>query len=191
MADTIYVKNMVCPRCIDTVDDIFKKLKIKIASVELGEVVISETISATQRSKLKLYLESRGFELLQDYKSKLISQIKAIIIAQIHKREGGEKFKFSDLISNKLNHEYSSLSKLFSSVEGITIERFILKQKIERVKELLFYNQLTLSQIAFQMDYSSVAHLSSQFKKETGMTPTNFKALRKPGHQSLDFISPI
>ncbi len=177
---------MVCPRCIDTVKDIFSELQIETISIQLGKVISNKEISFQQKGILGKELSQRGFELLQDNNSKLISQIKALIIKQIH--YGGEKMSvnFSTIISDKLNHEYSSLSRLFSSVEGITIERFILKQKIEKVKELLFYNQMTLSEIAFQMDYSSVAHLSAQFKKETGMTPSAFKKMRGPGHQSLD-----
>lgn len=179
---------MVCPRCIDTVNDIFDELNIEIHSIKLGEVNIPEAITHAQKVKLDEMLSTKGFELLQDNKSKLINQIKAIILEQIHYKKDPLIINFSSLIADKLYHEYSSLSRLFSSVEGITIERYILKQKIERVKELLFYDELTLSEIAFQMDYSSVAHLSAQFKKETGMTPTAFKKMRQPGHNSLDII---
>ncbi|WP_456459128.1 helix-turn-helix domain-containing protein [Reichenbachiella sp.] len=177
---------MVCPRCIDTVKDIFDNLNIETSSIELGEVNTPNHISSDQKSRLEELLSARGFELLQDQKSKLIGQIKAIIIDQIHHNKEALNVNFSTLISDKLNQEYSSLSRLFSSVEGITIERFILKQKIERVKELIFYNELTLSEISHQMDYSSVAHLSAQFKKETGMTPTAFKQMRNSGRLFLD-----
>jgi len=177
---------MVCPRCIDTVREIFKELNIEASYIQLGEVSILDKINDYQRKQLKEKLASRGFELLQDQKSKLIDQIKSIIIEQIHYKEDALKVNFSTVISEKINHEYASLSRLFSEVEGITIERFILRQKIERVKELIFYNELTLSEIACKMDYSSVAHLSAQFKKETGMPPTEFKKLKKPGHQALD-----
>lgn len=186
MTGIISIKNMVCPRCIETVREIFNELNIKTSYIQLGEVSITENINDSQRKQLEEKLASRGFGLLQDQKSKLIGQIKAIIVEQIHYKEDALKINFSTVISEKTNHEYSSLSRLFSEVEGITIERFILKQKIERVKELIFYNELTLSEIAFQMDYSSVAHLSAQFKKETGMPPTEFKKLKKPGHQALD-----
>ena len=177
---------MVCPRCIDTVKEIFNNLKIKTSSIELGEVNTLQDISTNQKTQLEKLLTARGFELLQDQKSKLIGQIKAIIVDQIHHNQEALTVNFSTLIADKLNQEYSSLSRLFSSVEGITIERFILKQKIERVKELIIYNELTLSEISHQMDYSSVAHLSAQFKKETGMTPTAFKKMRNAGRQSLD-----
>ena len=184
--NTINIKNMVCPRCIDTVRNIFHDLGIPTSSIALGEVKITTELSQDKKTQLEEQLITHGFELLHDQKSKLIGQIKAIIIEQIHHNNKVLKVNFSTIITEKLNHDYSSLSRLFSSVEGITIERFILKQKVEKVKELLFYNELSLSEIAFQVDYSSVAHLSSQFKKETGMTPTEFKKMKKPGHHALD-----
>jgi AraC-like DNA-binding protein len=189
MKDNIlYIKNMVCPRCIDTVSGIFIELNIETSFIGLGKVTTLTEVSPEQKVKLDERLSIRGFELLQDQKSKLIGQIKAVVIDQIHHKSDALKVSFSTLIAEKLNHEYSSLSRLFSTVEGVTIERFILKQKIERVKELIFYDELNLSEIAFQMDYSSVAHLSSQFKKETGMTPTQFKKIRQPRHRSLDSL---
>lgn len=182
----IHIKNMVCPRCIDTVTDIFKELDVAVSSIELGEVEVVYALNETQKTLLEEKLTARGFELLQDQKSKTITQIKSIVIEQIHYSKEVLKVNFSTLLSDKLNQEYTSISKLFSAAEGITIERFILKQKIEKVKELIFYKELTLSEIAFQMGYSSVAHLSSQFKKETGMTPTEFKKLDAPNRKSLD-----
>ncbi|NQX99270.1 MAG: helix-turn-helix transcriptional regulator, partial [Flavobacteriales bacterium] len=184
MSNKIYIKNMVCPRCISTVGEIFNTQNIKVNAIQLGEVSTSVKINELQKSKLKSSLLKNGFELLEDNKSKLIGQIKSIIVDQIHHQSENLKVNFSTLLAENLHHEYTSLSKLFSSVEGVTIERFILKQKVEKVKELLFYNQLSLSEIAFQMNYSSVAHLSSQFKKETGMTPSKFKKIRKPSHKS-------
>ena len=179
---------MVCPRCIDTVKDIFNDLKIPFGSVQLGEVEVINTLSNDQKSQLTDKLSERGFELLQDQKSKLIERIKAIVIEQIHYSHESMKVNFSTVLSEKLNHEYSSLSRLFSSVEGITIERFVLKQKIEKVKEYIFYDEFTLSEIAFQMGYSSVAHLSAQFKKETGMTTSEFKKLKNPNRKPLDSL---
>jgi AraC-like DNA-binding protein len=187
-SNSIYIKNMVCPRCIETVKDIFNELSIKTTSIQLGEIITQVEITPSQKTQLEEKMAARGFELLHDQKSKLISQIKAIIVKQIHHTEEVLTVNFSTLLADNLNHEYSFLSRLFSSVEGKTIERFVLKQKVERVKELIFYNELTLSEIAHQMDYSSVAHLSAQFRKETGMTPTEFKQLRKPGHQPLDSL---
>jgi len=188
MKNKIHIKNMVCPRCIDTVRDIFDELKIKTSSIQLGEVITTEEINSLQKTRLEDKLLAKGFELLKDHKSKLISQIKSIIIEQIHYKKEPLTINFSSLLTDKLNHEYSSLSRLFSSIEGITIEKFILKQKIERVKELIIYNELNLSEIAFEMGYSSVAHLSSQFKKETGMSPSEFKKLKKFGRNALDAL---
>lgn len=179
---------MVCPRCIDTVRDIFNTLKIDVTAIQLGEVIVSSEIEKNRKEVLKERLSEKGFELLEDNKSKLIGKIKSIIVDTIHYSKEAVHSNFSTLLSDQVHHDYSYLSRLFSSVEGITIEKFILSQKIEKVKELLFYDELTLSEIAFQMNYSSVAHLSSQFKKETGMTTTEFKKQCKPGHRSLDSI---
>lgn len=183
---SLHIKNMVCPRCIETVQRICDELNIEVSSIQLGEVIPKKKLSDYQKLELSKTLRTRGFELLEDHKSKLINQIKSIIIDQIHHKSEIPNVNFSTLLSEQLNHEYTSISKLFSSVEGITIERFILKQKVERVKEILFYDELTLTEIGYKMNYSSVAHLSNQFKKETGMTPTEFKNLKKPGHQSLE-----
>ena len=184
----LHIKNMVCQRCLDTVKDILDQLGIEVLNLQLGEVKIKKEIVANLRQELKQKLSARGFELLEDPKSALISKIKSLIIEQIHHSDQYLNLNFSDYLADRLRHDYNYLSRLFSGVEGITIERFVVTQKIERVKELLFYNQLTLSEIAFQMNYSSVAYLSAQFKKETGMTPSQFKKQRKPGHQSLDLV---
>jgi len=179
---------MVCPRCISSVERIFHGKNIEILTIKLGEVITPNPLDNELKKDLESALSEQGFELLQDHNSKIISTIKSLIIDYIHHNTSDLKINFSTLLSEKLNHEYTALSKLFSSVEGLTIERFILKQKIEKVKELLFYNQLNLSEIALRMNYSSTAHLSSQFKKETGMTPTAFKKVSTPRHQSLDSI---
>jgi len=188
MESTIYIKNMVCPRCIDTVKDILGQVSVEAKSVTLGAVILGSELTSQQKQQLEEKLAGKGFGLLQDAKSRLIGQIKAIIVDQVHYQKTIPNINFSDLLSEKLHHDYASLSRLFSSVEGMTIERFIVKQKIEKVKELLFYDELSLSEIADKMDYSSVAHLSARFKKETGMTATAFKKLRRPGHQPLDTI---
>lgn len=188
MASIINVKNMVCPRCIDAVTDVLNQSGIEFSSIQLGEVNLKNELTKDQKENLQEQLLSKGFELLQDNKSKLISKIKSIIVNTIHHSGQELNFNFSTLLSDELHHDYSYLSRLFSSVEGITIEKYILSQKVEKVKELLFYNEFTLSEIAFKMNYSSVAHLSAQFKKETGMTPTEFKQQRKPQHRSLDSI---
>ena len=188
MNNKIYIKNMVCPRCIKIVRALFENLEIEISAIQLGEVTTIEKVENNKRPELEKQLFENGFELLKDDKSKILGQIKSLIIEQIHYKKENLKVNFSTFISANLNQEYSSLSKLFSSVEGITIERYIVKQKIEKVKELLFYNQLTLSEIAFQMNYSSTAHLSAQFKKETGMSPTKYKQLKLPNRQAIDSI---
>lgn len=182
----LHIKNMVCPRCIDSVGGIFDDLKIDVSSIQLGEVGLVNEPSDYQKIELRDKLKIRGFELLEDQKSKTIEVIKSIIIEQIHHSKQSLNVNFSTLLSEKLNQEYTSISKLFSSIEGVTIERFVLKQRIERVKELIFYKELTLSEIAHKMEYSSVAHLSSQFKKETGMSPTEFKKLGISSRKSLD-----
>ena len=179
---------MVCPRCIKSVRDVFKELNINIVYIQLGKVESNSKINDTVRTELNLLLVKRGFEVLESKNHKTNEQIKTIIIEQVHFSKELLNTNFSVYISGKLNQEYTSLSKLFSSVEGITIERFILKQKIEHIKELLFYKEYTLSEIAFQMGYSSVAYLSSLFKKETGMSPTEFKKLKSPNHQPLDAL---
>ena len=179
---------MVCPRCIDAVTDVLNQSGIEFTSIQLGEVSLKNELEKNQKENLQQELLAKGFELLEDNKSKLISKTKSIIVSTIHHSDKELNVNFSTVLSEGLNHDYSYLSRLFSSVEGITIEKFILSQKVEKVKELLFYDELTLSEIAFQMNYSSVAHLSSQFKKETGMTPTEFKKQRKPQHRSLDTL---
>ncbi|MGB3467548.1 MAG: AraC family transcriptional regulator [Cyclobacteriaceae bacterium] len=183
----VYIKNMVCPRCIETVEQVFDQLDLHPKHVELGEVTLEDNLTTSKKEALTELLNSKGFELLEDQKSKQISQIKAIIVEQVHHSTSPTEVNFSTLISDKLAQEYSSLSKLFSSVEGVTVEKYILQQKVEKVKELLFYNEINLSQIAYQLGYSSVAHLSAQFKKETGMTPSQFKKIR-PNRKSIDSI---
>lgn len=184
----VNIKNMVCPRCIDSVRGILNDLKIPLTSIKLGEVELVNELTSNQKNELSDLLKERGFELLEDQKSKTIESIKSIVIEQIHHTTEALTINFSTLLSKKLNQEYSSLSKLFSSIEGVTIEKYILNQKIEKVKELIHYNQLTFSEIAYQLNYSSVAHLSAQFKKETGMTPSAFKKLNINDRKGLDEI---
>ena len=182
------IKNMVCHRCIEAVKSLLQEHHIQFSSIQLGTVTLDSEISTSAKNQLASDLSGLGFELLEEPKSILISKIKAIIIKEIHQAEGERKVNFSQLISSGLQHDYSYLSRLFSSVEGITIEKYISKQKIEKVKELLSYEELNLSEIAYQLDYSSSSHLSSQFKKETGMTPSEFKNSRKNSRISLDSI---
>lgn len=184
----IYIKNMVCPRCITAVKNVLINLDLPFHQITLGKVDLIHALNEFQRLQLEKDLNILGFELLESGKSILISKIKTLIIDQIHHTYSPLGENYSSFISQNLYHEYSYLSRLFSSVEGITIEKFISKQKIEKVKELLFYNELSLSEIAFQLDYSSVSYLSTQFKKETGMTTTEFKSIHKPVHKNIDSI---
>lgn len=179
---------MVCPRCVEAVKQEFDTLDIEIVDIELGRVTIAKKLIEEQKKALESNLAKRGFELLDDKQTKIINEIKSIIIKEIHHKNELALVNFSTLLSEQLYYDYSYLSRLFSSVEGRTIEKFILAQKIEKVKELLAYNELTLSEIAFQMNYSSSAHLSSQFKKITGLSPSAFKKLHVHKRKSLDEI---
>jgi AraC family transcriptional regulator len=171
----LYIKNMVCPRCMNAVEQIMKNVNAKPISIRLGEVLLPEPLSTEQLGSVKIQLQKLGFELLDDNLKKQIDKIKSIIIDHIHYTED-ERFIFSEVLSKELNKEYSAISKLFSETEGITIEQYVILQKIEKVKELLAYNEMNLNEISFKLGYSSVAHLSGQFKKVTGLTPTQFKA---------------
>ena len=180
----IHIKNMVCPRCIMAVRQILDRLEIPYLSVELGEVWLKQPMKDQQKITLQRELESIGFELLEDQRQQLVEQIKRSIIELVHQENNELKVNLSDFLVEQCHHDYSFLSKLFPEVCGITIEKYFIHQKIERVKELLVYNELSLSEIALLLNYSSTAHLSAQFKSVTGMTPTQFKQqegrMRKP-----------
>lgn len=188
MKQEITVKNMVCPRCVEAARQIFQDMGLMTLDVQLGVVTLQDKITSIQKKTLKEQLVRRGFELLEDKQAKLVNAIKSIIIDEIHHKEENSTFNFSTLLGEKLHYDYSHLSRLFSSVEGQTIERFVLAQKTEKVKELLTYDEMSLSEIAFQMNYSSSAHLSAQFKKVTGMTPTAFKKLHEKKRKMLNEI---
>jgi len=189
MSTELQVKNMVCPRCIETVARIFTENRFEVESVKLGEVKVSPQPDAAQMEKLAEQLQKNGFELLSDRKSKIVGQIKSEIIRLVHHSdEQFLKVNLSEHLADLIGADYSTISHLFSSTEGITIEKFTILQKIERVKELLSYGELTISEIAFKMGYSSSAHLSSQFKKNTGMTPVQYKKLKEKERNSLDKI---
>lgn len=177
---------MVCPRCIEAVKQTLDELEIRFRHIELGKVSLENPISEEKKELVSQALKSKGFELLETKSAQLISQIKSLIIGQIHHNDQVQAENFSTLLSEKLNQEYTSLSRLFSQVEGLTIEKFTTRQKIERVKELLIYDQKSLAQIAFELNYSSGAYLSSQFKKETGMTPSEFKKNKDRKRKGLD-----
>ena len=169
---------MVCIRCKMVVKEELKRLGLHYSSVELGEADIMEDITVEQHAQFKAALLKSGLELMDDKKSVLIQKIKNVIVELVHYSEEPLTINFSDYLSQKLNHNYTYLANLFSEVQGTTIEKFIISHKIERVKELLVYNELNLTEIAYLMHYSSVAHLSAQFKKVTGLTPSHFKQLR-------------
>ena len=181
---------MVCNRCIKVVNEELSKLGLKVGNIKLGEVEIDTDVDAIPIKKIEGVLSKNGFELIDDTSAKIIEKIKLLIINKIHySREETGKINFSKYLSKEIGKNYSQLSSLFSSKEGITIEKFIIHQKIERVKELLAYNELTLSEIAYSNGYSSVQHLSNQFKQVTGMKPSDFKKLKEPVRKSLDKIT--
>ncbi len=165
-----------------------EKLGLHYTSVEFGEVTIIEELSPEQKEYLDAGLRKSGLELMDDKRSMLIEKIKNIIIELVHYSEELPKTNLSDYLSDKLNYDYTYLANLFSEVTGTTIENFFLSHKIERVKELLVYDELNLKQIAFKLHYSSVSHLSSQFKKITGLTPSHFKKLKDKRRTGLDYL---
>lgn len=169
---------MVCIRCKMVVKSELDKLGLHHTRIELGEAEIMEDISAEQLHLLNLSLQKTGLELIDDNKSILVEKIKTIIIEMVHYTDEQIKINLSDYLSEKLHHNYTYLSNLFSEVKGTTIEKYYLHHKIEKVKELLVYEELTLTEIAYKLHYSSVAHLSNQFKKLTGLTPSHFKNLK-------------
>lgn len=181
----IYIKNMVCIRCKMVVKSELEKLGFHHISVELGEAEIIEDISQEQLGKLNIALKKSGLELMDDNKSILVEKIKTIIIEMVHYTDEDIKVNLSSYLSKKLNHNYTYLANLFSEVKGTTIEQFFLSHKIEKVKELLVYNELSLTEIAYKLHYSSVAHLSNQFKKMTGLTPSHFKNLKYKRRSAL------
>jgi YesN/AraC family two-component response regulator len=177
---------MVCIRCKMVVKDELTKLGLHHTIVELGEAEIQETLTAPQRDEVRSALLRFGLELMDDKKSVLIQKIKNVIIDLVHYSEEPLAINLSDYLSAKLHHDYTYLANLFSEVQGTTIEKFFIAHKIERVKELLVYNELNLTEIAYKMHYSSVAHLSTQFKKVTGLTPSHFKTLKDKRRSMLE-----
>lgn len=181
----LYIKNMVCNRCIMVVKKELEELGLQPIEVELGEVTVTKELSATQKEQLNTRLLTLGFELMDDKKSRLVEKIKNEITRQVYGDED-LKINFSQHISRLLHHDYNYLSNLFTAVEGTTIEQYFIAQKIERVKELLVYDELSLSEIAVLMNYSSVGHLSRQFKKTTGLTPSHFKQVKVKKRTPID-----
>ncbi|MCL6460665.1 MAG: helix-turn-helix transcriptional regulator [Flavobacterium micromati] len=182
---------MVSNRCKMAVKEELKKLKLHFVVVDLGEVEIMENMSMDQRQILKSALLDSGLELMDDKKSMLIEKIKNVIIEMVHHSTEPLKINFSDHLSQRLNHDYTYLSNLFSEVQGTTIEQFIISHKTERIKELIIYGELNITEIAWKMNYSSVAHLSSQFKKVTGLSPSHFKKLKDKRRNPIEEIGNI
>ena len=174
----LYIKYMVSTRCKMVVKDELKKMGIHFVMVDLGEVEIMENISDVKRAQLKAALLTSGLELMDDKRAVLIEKIKNVIIEMVHYTDELPKVNYSDYISEKLHHDYTYLSNIFSEVKGITIQQFIIIHKIERAKELLLYDEMNLTEISYVLNYSSVAHLSNQFKKVTGLSPSHFKQLK-------------
>ncbi|SRR5690606_9198386 len=183
---TIYVKDMVCNRCKMVVKSTLKNLGLHPVQVDLGEIELEENDISQVKEELRKELQSLGFDLLDDKKSRTIEKIKNLITDLVQNRSNKIDVKLSAYLTGELHQDYSALSNLFSDVEGITIEKYYILQKIEKVKELLVYDELTLSEIAFQLNYSSVAYLSNQFKKVTGLSPSHFKKLKANKRTPLD-----
>ncbi len=179
---------MVCNRCIIVVQNELDKLDLEAKDIKLGEVTLNKELSSEGRKQLKDALTPLGFELIDDKKSRTIEKIKNVIIDLVHHQDNETRNNLSEVLSNELHHDYNYLSNLFSEVEGTTIEKYFIAQKIERVKELLVYDELSLSEIAFRLNYSSVAYLSNQFKKITGLTPSHFKKIKENKRKSLDEV---
>ncbi|MGV8815210.1 MAG: helix-turn-helix domain-containing protein [Gelidibacter sp.] len=179
---------MVSNRCKIAVKKVLRKLGLHFVIVDLGEVELMENISAAQRNQLRIDLLESGFELMDDKRAILIERIKNVIIEMVHHSDEIIKMNFSNYLSEKLDQDYMYMSNLFSEVQGATIEQFVIAHKTERIKELIIYGELNITEIAWKMNYSSVAHLSNQFKKVTGLSPTHFKKLKEKKRSSLEDI---
>lgn len=190
MKEVLFVKNMVCNRCVKAVEDILKSLKFFNSEVRLGEIELVSPLSAIEKLELETQLHKIGFSLIGDKGSSIIEKIKLITISKARNQLGEKesRLKLSSLLSEKLHYEYSYISNLFSSIENRTIENYFIEQRIEYAKELLVYGELSLSAIALELEYSSTAHLSAQFKKITGLTPTYFKQIGVEKRKTLDQV---
>jgi AraC family transcriptional regulator len=183
----LHIKNMVCPRCIKAVESLLTDMGLHPVSVALGVAEIKEeTLTSNLNQQLNNQLIELGFERIKDRNKQLVDEIKSLIIQKIHHENMHQGFNWSKEITYHVYHDYRLLSHLFSALENITIEQFIIKQKIEKVKELIAYQQMNFSEIAYSLGYSSPAHMTNQFRKITGMTPGDFKKLRKPDRRTID-----
>ena len=184
----LYIKYMVSNRCKIMVKEELKKLGLHFMVVDLGEVEIMEEITAEQRAELQNALLESGLELMDDKRAILIEKIKNVIIDMVHHSEEVVKTNFSEYLTSKLDYDYTYLANLFSEVQGTTIAQFLISHKVERIKELIIYDELSISEIAWKMNYSSVAHLSNQFKKVTGLTPSHFRQLKNKRRSPIEEV---
>lgn len=185
---TIHIKNMVCRRCIIIVNQIFQKHGFEPSSIELGTVILAQPLPKETAGIIRKELTDCGFEWIDDKRTRIIEQVRTAVIQYVHHDDLPEQQNLSDYISRQCHRDYSSLSKLFTETNGITIEKYYIAQKIERVKELLVHDELSISEIADKLHYSSSAHLSSQFRSVTGLSPTQFKQLKHPKLKPLDEV---
>ena len=185
----LYIKNMVCPRCKMAVETILKEEDLQYIKVELGEVLLKNEAAGWQLERLKRKLEAVGFELLDDHRKMLIDKAKNLLIELVQQGNIDEHFALSAYISKNIHKEYSTVSKLFTQLESITLEQYFILQKIEKVKEWLVYDEFSLSEISYKLGYSSVGYLSNQFKRITGLTPSAFKANHKGVRKTLDNVN--
>lgn len=184
----LYIKNMVCDRCKMAVRQELEKAKVEIVDLTLGEVEVAKPFSERQLQRFTQAIAALGFELIEDKTARIISRIKSVVIEYVHHSNKNKSLNFSIFLTEKLNKDYSMLSNVFSEVEGITIEQYLIRQKTERTKELLVYDELSIQQIADQLGYSSVQHLSTQFKKVTGLTPSHFRKIGNEKRNTLDRV---
>lgn len=188
MASKLLIKNMVCDRCIMSVRDILHRHNIQFENITLGEVDLTKKVPNTTLDKLRDSLGKVGFELIESRVNKIVDDIKQRVIKYLALGMDSQDTRLSDFIIRKINYDYSYLSDLFSSIEGKTIEQFFILQRIEKVKELIVYDQLSLTEISYQTGFSSVHHLSSQFKKVTGLSPTHFRQVAEKKRRPLDKV---
>jgi len=184
----LFIKNMVCNRCIMAVRGVMERLGLEVERIKLGEVALAREPMGAEKPALQEALAQLGFELIGDKKSQTIERIKTVIIRLVHHPSSEAKHNLSEILAKELRQDYSHLSNLFSGVEGITIEKYFIAQRIEKVKELLVYDELSLGEIAFRLNYSSPAYLSNQFKKVTGLTPSHFKRVKEKKRKPLDKV---
>lgn len=185
---TLYIKNMVCRRCKIMVAETLDRLGYKLLSIELGEAQLDREIEAGEKEEISKALAALGFELIDDRRSRTIEKVKTLVVNLVHHGNAKLKTNLSHYLAGEVGQDYSALSNLFSEVEGITIEQYFIAQRIEKVKELLMYDELSLSEIADMLNFSTGAHLSNQFKKVTGFTPSYYRNLKDKKRKQIDDI---